>query len=111
MFFLILQRVILSFVFIAIIHYIYIFFKDNLTIPKVKDLVNKPTQQYDEIYKSMQKSETDTKSMKTELQKYFNELSKSSSQNSQNSQNSQKESKINEFSFTGNNSSLQYQSL
>ena len=71
MFFWILQRIILSFLFIAIIHYIYVFFKENLTIPKVKDLVNKPTQQYNAIYKSMSKSDTDTKSMKHELQKYL----------------------------------------
>ena len=80
MFFLILQRVILSFVFIAIIHYIYIFFKDNLTIPKVKDLVNKPTQQYDEIYKSMgtpprEEKSSDKDIMKAELVTYLKELS------------------------------------
>lgn len=104
MFFLILQRIILSFIFIAIIHYIYVFFKENLTIPKVKDLVNKPTQQYDAIYKSMSKSgDTDTKSMKQELQKYFNELSTDKT--------SDKPHKPNEFSFTSNNSTLQYQSL
>ena len=103
MFFLILQRIILSFIFIAIIHYIYVFFKENLTIPKVKDLVNKPTQQYDAIYKSMSKSDTDTKSMKQELQKYFNELS--------NDKKKGKTAPPGEFSFTVNNSTLQYQSV
>ena len=103
MFFWVLQRVILSLVFIAIIHYIYVFFKENLTIPKVKDLVNKPTQQYDAIYKSMSKSDTDTKSMKQELQKYFNELSSDKKK--------EKSAQPGEFSFTSNNSTLQYQSV
>ncbi len=103
MFFWVLQRIILSLVFIAIIHYIYVFFKENLTIPKVKDLVNKPTQQYDAIYKSMSKSDTDTKSMKQELQKYFNELS--------NDKKKGKTTQPGEFSFTANNSTLQYQSV
>ena len=105
MFFWVLQRIILSLVFIAIIHYIYIFFKENLTIPKVKDLVNKPTKQYDEIYKSMVKRNTDTKSMKTELQNYFNELSKEKTIDNKNTK------KPDEFSFTSNHGALQYQSL
>jgi len=105
MFFWIFQRTILSFVFIAIIHYIYIFFKENLTIPKVKDLVNKPTKQYDEIYKSMVKRDTDTKSMKTELQNYFNELSKEKTIDTKISK------KPDEFSFSSNHGALQYQSL
>ena len=105
MFFWFLQRIILSLVFIAIIHYIYIFFKENLTIPKVKDLVNKPTKQYDEIYKSMAKRDTDTKSMKMELQNYFNELSKEKSIDSKIPK------KPEDFSFTSNHGTLQYQSL
>jgi len=107
MFFWILQRIILSFLFIAIIHYIYVFFKENLTIPKVKDLVNKTTQQYNAIYKSMSKSDTDTKSMKHELQKYFNELSNDKTKEKA----KDKVQKPDEFSFTSNNSPLQYQSI
>jgi hypothetical protein len=40
-----------SLCFIAVIHYLYIFFKTTLTVPKVKDLVNRPQQQYDELFK------------------------------------------------------------
>ena len=53
MFFWIVQQTIMSFILIILVHYIYIFFKNNLTTPKIKDLVNKPSQQYNEIYKSM----------------------------------------------------------
>ena len=80
MFFWILQQIILSLVLIMLVHYIYVFFKDNLTTPKIKDLVNKPIRQYDEIYKSMgvrtveqDPSEKDT--MKAELATYLKELS------------------------------------
>ena len=53
----------------------------------------------------MTKRPTDTKSMKTELQNYFNELSKDKTIDTK------LEKKPSEFSFTSNNSSLQYQSL
>ena len=46
-----LKQIIISFVLIALVHYIYDFLKNNLTSPKVKDLVNKPNEQYKEIYK------------------------------------------------------------
>ena len=46
MFLWILQTTVISIVLIASIHYIFVFFKENLTIPKTKDLVNKPVQNY-----------------------------------------------------------------
>jgi hypothetical protein len=46
----VLQTTILSIVFIFIIHHLIIFFKDNLTIPKIKDLVHAPNQKYNDIY-------------------------------------------------------------
>ena len=46
MIFWIIQQTIISIVLIISVHYIYVFFKDNLTIPKTKDLVNKPSEQY-----------------------------------------------------------------
>jgi hypothetical protein len=45
----IIQNLVVSLILIIMVHYLYIFFKDNLTIPKVKDLVNKPQQQYEDI--------------------------------------------------------------
>ncbi len=38
---------------IAVVHYLYVFFKTTLTVPKVKDLVNRPQKQYDAIFKAM----------------------------------------------------------
>jgi len=47
------QMTVLSLCLIAVVHYLYIFFKTTLTVPKVKDLVNRPQKQYDAIFKSM----------------------------------------------------------
>lgn len=63
---------------IVIVHYIYIFLKDNLTQPKIKDLVNKPKMKYKEIYKYVENNDLNksTTKMKTELQDYLKEISK-----------------------------------
>ena len=125
------QAAILSLLFIAIIHTIYIFLKDNLTTPKIKDLVNKPTEQYGEIYKSMKNTKSNEKDMKVELQNYFAELTgknpktnqkekAAASQNNGGTNNSSVNNSsvnktnsvpITDFSFHSNTSSLQYQSL
>jgi len=49
----ILQVTVISLCFIAVVHYLYIFFKTTLTVPKVKDLVNRPQQQYEELFKGI----------------------------------------------------------
>ena len=54
----IIQMSIISFILIILIHYLYNFFKNNLTIPKVKDLVNKPQQQYETIFNSINQDNT-----------------------------------------------------
>ena len=69
------KQVILSVTLIAVIHYIYTFFKNNLTIPQVKDLIHKPQQQYNEIYSKIKtKKQENNESMKEELKKYLAEI-------------------------------------
>ena len=80
MLFWIIQQTIISVVLIISVHYIYIFFKNNLTIPKTKDLVNKPTEQYKKIYSSLKKNKEDTKEMKNELKNYLKNLSNKKSE-------------------------------
>ena len=86
------KHVVISLVFILLMHYIYNFFKSNLTIPKVKDLVSRPQQQYNKIFDVMRNSKknevnndnndnnvvetTSSTNMKTELKKYLNNLQK-----------------------------------
>jgi cell shape-determining protein MreC len=55
MIFLIIQYTLISLLLISIFHYLYDFFKNNLTVPKVKDLVNKPASAYSEIYETIHK--------------------------------------------------------
>ena len=46
----ILQTVLFSIFFIAIIHYLYLFFVNNLTTPIVKDLVHTPSNKYEHMF-------------------------------------------------------------
>ena len=100
----IVQWVIISLVLIMLVHHLYSFFKNTLTVPKVKDLVHQPSQLYKEIEETLEQSNMknnntiklssanniDEKEMKTELKNFFNELSqnKSNTMNSMNSMNS-----------------------
>lgn len=45
----ILQITIISAIFIFLVHHLFEFFKSTLTVPKIKDLVNSPTQKYENM--------------------------------------------------------------
>lgn len=85
MLFFVIQQIILSLILIAIVHYIYEFFKNNLTEPKIKDLVNKPKEKYAQIYNSVTATNNEhaSKNMKNELQDYLKELSEKSNEHSE----------------------------
>jgi len=55
------QVLIISIVFILIVDNIFHFLRDTLTIPKIKDLVNAPTKQYEDIYKVINTSNENTR--------------------------------------------------
>jgi hypothetical protein len=46
----IVQITIISIVLIFLVHHLINFFKSTLTVPKIKDLVNTPTQKYENMY-------------------------------------------------------------
>jgi hypothetical protein len=46
----IIQATVLSVLFIFIVHNLIHFLKSNLTVPKIKDLVNTTSQKYDKMY-------------------------------------------------------------
>lgn len=46
----IIQISLISIIFIFLVHHLLVFFKSTLTVPKIKDLVNSPTQKYKNIY-------------------------------------------------------------
>lgn len=53
----ILQISIISIIFIFLVHHLLCFFKDTLTIPKVKDLVNSPVKKYQDIFDTISQSQ------------------------------------------------------
>ena len=48
-----LQSIVISLILIVLIHYLFYFFKNTLTVPKVKDLVNKPRERYNEVISTL----------------------------------------------------------
>jgi len=56
MIFSIIKTSLFSLLFIALIHHLFIFFKNMLTVPKIKDLINSPTERYNEILDTLQKT-------------------------------------------------------
>lgn len=77
-----LKWIVVSLILIFLIHYLYLFFKTNLTVPKVKDLVNKPTEKYNEILNTIKAlpeptMETPNKEdMQSELKNFLSDLKK-----------------------------------
>ena len=52
------QFTIISIVLIFLVHHLINFFKSTLTVPKIKDLVNTPTQKYENMYNIIKNSKT-----------------------------------------------------
>jgi len=52
----IIQITIISIVLIFLVHYLFNFFKSTLTVPKIKDLVNAPTQNYENMFNIISKN-------------------------------------------------------
>jgi hypothetical protein len=48
-----LQIIIISIILIFLVHHLIQFFKDTLTVPKIKDLVNTPRQKYENMFSVM----------------------------------------------------------
>ena len=93
---------IISFIFIFVVHYLYEYFKENLTIPKEKDMIEKPRETYNKIYETLQNnsaitSKTNTQ-MKDELKNYLKELKKTAKSADTNQVNNE----INSFNMDGN---------
>ena len=52
----VIQITVISIILIFLVHHLINFFKATLTVPKIKDLVNSPTQKYENIYNILQKN-------------------------------------------------------
>ena len=79
MFFWILQISVVSILFIVLIHHLITYFKTTLTVPKLKDLVNKPSKKYEEMFSVMYSNnkvtykEVKNTDMKSELKNFLKE--------------------------------------
>ena len=79
----IVKNILISVIIILLLHYIYNYLKNNLTTPKVKDLVHKPKIRYNQIIEVIKNSEMDNiknnieeeEDMKNELEKYMSDIS------------------------------------
>jgi hypothetical protein len=56
----IIQITVISIVLIFLVHYLFNFFKSTLTVPKIKDLVNTPTQKYENMFNIISKNNSNT---------------------------------------------------
>jgi len=61
MLFWIIQNIVLSTIFIFLVHYLINFFKSTLTVPKIKDLVNSTNKKYENIYNVLENSKENSK--------------------------------------------------
>lgn len=78
-------HIIMYIMLIGLLHYLYNFFRNNLTTPKIIDLVKRPTNEYKKMYNTIYQSNhsnysgdtsDNTHDMKKELKNYFKQLNK-----------------------------------
>lgn len=81
MVFAILKWTLISLALIFLVHHLYTFLINTLTVPKIKDLVNKPNEQYKDLFASLHHtgslqhtSALPAKSMTDELASFLHEL-------------------------------------
>ena len=77
-----LQITIISIILIFLVHPLIVFFKSNLTVPKVKDLVNAPVQKYDDIFRTIS-SNASSCSSNTSSSSYIDSLLPKQNSNSE----------------------------
>jgi hypothetical protein len=99
----------ISFILIFLIHHLYNFFKNVLTVPKVKDLVNKPTKEYETIMQTINNGEQKTTLMQNELDNFFSNLKSTltpdiqTNNNSNNSNNEPSQTQYESANLSSNN--------
>jgi hypothetical protein len=95
----ILQITIISIVLIFLVHYLFNFFKSTLTVPKIKDLVNSPTQKYESMFNIITKnnSKTDNKKGYNDNNTFNNDYNDDNNFNDDNNNNNNNE---NEYTLT-----------
>ena len=68
------QTVFLSFIIIFLCHYLFYYLQASFTVPKVKDMINRPNEKYESIMKVVNSESSKQEDMKNELSNYINEI-------------------------------------
>ena len=82
MVFSIIKWTIISLTLIFLIHHLYMFLLNTLTVPKIKDLVNKPNEQYRDIFATLNNNKNNNakapteQNMTEEVSLFLNDLKK-----------------------------------
>ena len=81
------QVVIVSFVIIFILHNLYTFFKETLTIPKMKDMVKRPQQKYDTLFRELRMRNEESNGNAEKNRAYSNDANDANDANAANAAN------------------------
>jgi len=61
------QTIIISIIFIFLVHHLITYFKQILTVPRTKDLVNSPIQKYNDMFKIISSGDTTPSSLSSPI--------------------------------------------
>lgn len=67
----ILQISIISIILIFLVHHLIQFFRDTLTVPKIKDLVNAPAQKYENMFSAMNRGNSESMNYNTNFDENY----------------------------------------
>lgn len=101
------QTVFLSFIIIFLCHYLFYYLQASFTVPKVKDMINRPNEKYESIMKVVNSESSKQEDMKNELSSYINEINPNDESNK--TENPTPESNIPIASNDFDNAELVYQ--
>ena len=81
------KLILLSLSLILLVHYIFNYLQASFTVPKVKDMINRPKEKYDSIMRVVNKQDSNNvnsnvnDNMKSELDSYINEINSNKNEN------------------------------
>lgn len=102
------QTVFLSFIIIFLCHYLFYYLQASFTVPKVKDMINRPNEKYESIMKVVHSESSKQEDMKNELTSFINEINPNDESNKEDAETSESNVPIASNDF--DNTELVYQS-
>jgi hypothetical protein len=92
----VIQITVISVVLIFLVHHLIHFFKSTLTVPKIKDLVNRPAQQYENMLRTIS---ANTYQDKNNYDMNINNTNNSNNSSNSNNSNNNYENNANEYTL------------